>query len=65
VWFNVVGLPDMAVQESKERVHSAIKNGCFTFPFARLTIDWAPTSWVPGECATIHSVSGYCLSGPG
>jgi magnesium chelatase family protein len=42
VWFNVVGLPDMAVQESKERVRSAIKNSGFNFPFARLTVNLAP-----------------------
>ena len=37
VKFNVVGLPDAAVQESRERVRSAIKNSGFTFPLARLT----------------------------
>jgi magnesium chelatase family protein len=42
VRFNVVGLPDMAVQESKERVRSAIKNSGFNFPFARLTVNLAP-----------------------
>jgi magnesium chelatase family protein len=41
VRFNVVGLPDMAVQESKERVRSAIKNSGFTFPMARLTVKLA------------------------
>jgi magnesium chelatase family protein len=42
VRFSVVGLPDMAVQESKERVRSAVKNSGFTFPFARLTVNLAP-----------------------
>src|SRR5207247_6245243 len=42
VKFNVVGLPDAAVQESRERVRSAIKNSGFTFPMARLTVNLAP-----------------------
>src|SRR5436189_2009157 len=42
VRFSVVGLPDMAVQESKERVRSAIKNSGFSFPLARLTVNLAP-----------------------
>lgn len=42
VRFNVVGLPDAAVQESKERVRSAIKNSGFSFPMARLTVNLAP-----------------------
>lgn len=40
--FTIVGLPDTAVQEAKERVRSAIKNlGC-TFPEYRVTINLAP-----------------------
>lgn len=42
VRFSVVGLPDAAVQESKERVRSAIKNSGFSFPMARLTVNLAP-----------------------
>ena len=42
VRFNVVGLGDMAVQESRERVRSAIKNSGFSFPMARLTVNLAP-----------------------
>jgi magnesium chelatase family protein len=42
VRFSVVGLPDLSVQESKERVRSAIKNSGFTFPMARLTVNLAP-----------------------
>lgn len=38
----VVGLPDMAVQESKERIKSAIKNSGFKFPHSRITINLAP-----------------------
>ena len=38
----VVGLPDTAVKESKERVRSAIKNSGFDFPSQRVTINLAP-----------------------
>ncbi|MBU3924793.1 YifB family Mg chelatase-like AAA ATPase [Patescibacteria group bacterium] len=38
----VVGLPDAAVQESKERIKSAIKNSGFRFPHSRITINLAP-----------------------
>lgn len=38
----VVGLPDTAVQESKERIKSAIKNSGFKFPHSRITINLAP-----------------------
>lgn len=38
----IVGLPDTAVQESRERVQSAIKNSGFTFPRKRVTINLAP-----------------------
>lgn len=41
--FNIVGLGDTAVQESKERVRSAIKNSGNTFPgVARITVNLAP-----------------------
>jgi len=39
---NIVGLPDTAVQEARERVRSAVKNsGCF-FPMRRITVNLAP-----------------------
>ena len=49
VGFFIVGLPDTAVQEAKERVRSAIKNSGFQFPLRRLTVNLAPadTSVVP------------------
>jgi magnesium chelatase family protein len=37
--FAVVGLPDTAVQESRERVRSALKNSGYTFPAKRITIN--------------------------
>jgi magnesium chelatase family protein len=40
--FALVGLPDSAVKESKERVNAAIKNSGFEFPQKRVTINLAP-----------------------
>lgn len=40
--FNLVGLPDTAVQESKERVRSAVRNSGATFPMHRITVNLAP-----------------------
>jgi len=40
--FNIVGLPDTAVQESRERVRSAIKNSEYEFPRKRITVNLAP-----------------------
>lgn len=40
--FEIVGMPDTAVKESKERVRSAYKNSGFTFPASRITINLAP-----------------------
>jgi magnesium chelatase family protein len=40
--FAIVGLPDNAVKESRERVEAAIKNSGFTFPLKRITVNLAP-----------------------
>ncbi|MEG1416002.1 MAG: magnesium chelatase domain-containing protein, partial [Clostridium sp.] len=40
--FNMVGLPDAAVKESKERVRVAIKNSGYDFPLAKILINFAP-----------------------
>jgi len=40
--FDIVGLPDTSVKESKERVRTAIKNSCFQFPMKRITVNLAP-----------------------
>lgn len=39
---NIVGLPETAVKESKDRVRGAIINSRFEFPFQRITINLAP-----------------------
>ena len=40
--FSIVGLPEKEVQESKERIRSAIKNSGFEFPMKRITVNLAP-----------------------
>jgi len=40
--FNTVGLPDVAVKESRDRVRAAIKNVGFEFPSRRITVNLAP-----------------------
>ncbi len=40
--FNVVGLPDAAVKEARDRVRAAIKNSGFDFPMKRITVNLAP-----------------------
>ncbi len=42
--FIIVGLPDTAIQESKERVRAAITNSEFEFPLRRLTVNLAPAN---------------------
>lgn len=42
VAFDIVGLPDTAVKESKERVFSAIRNSAFKFPVNKITVNLAP-----------------------
>ncbi len=42
--FSVVGLPDRAVREARERVRSALLNSDFEFPLRRLTVNLAPAS---------------------
>ena len=40
--FEIVGLPDAAVKEARERVRAAIKNNGMKFPVSRLTVNLAP-----------------------
>lgn len=40
--FDIVGLPDAAVKESRDRVRAAIKNCGYKFPVSRITINLAP-----------------------
>lgn len=40
--FYIVGLPEAAVRESRDRVRSALINTCFEFPSRRITVNLAP-----------------------
>ncbi|MDO8577727.1 MAG: magnesium chelatase domain-containing protein, partial [Dehalococcoidales bacterium] len=41
-FFAIVGLPDLSVQEAKERVRAAIRNSGFSFPMKRIAVNLAP-----------------------
>ena len=47
---NIVGLPEVAVKESKDRVRSAIINSGFTFPRNKITINLAPADLPKDGC---------------
>ncbi len=40
--FDIVGLPDAAVKESRDRVRSSMKNAGFDFPLGKITVNLAP-----------------------
>ena len=42
--FDVVGLPDAAVKESRERVRAAVKSSGARFPVSRITVNLAPAA---------------------
>lgn len=42
--FNIVGLPDPAIRESRDRIKAAIKNSDIRFPTQKITINLAPAS---------------------
>ena len=46
--FEIVGLPDTAVKEARDRVRAAIKNSGLSFPLSRLTINLAPADTKKG-----------------
>ena len=42
--FTIVGLPNIEIKESRERVRSAILNSGFKFPLGRITVNLAPAN---------------------
>ncbi len=40
--FDIVGLPDVAVKEARDRVRAAVKSSGLTFPVSRITVNLAP-----------------------
>ena len=63
--FTIVGLPDTAVQEARERVRAAIRNSGSDFPMRRITVNLAPADLrkagpaydLPIALALLHSTS--------
>ena len=62
---NIVGLPNGAVRESKERVHSAIKNSGYFLPSRRITINLAPADIRKEGAAFDLPISLGILAGAG
>lgn len=46
--FDIVGLPDAAVKEARDRVHAAVKSSRRRFPPSRITVNLAPASLKKG-----------------
>ena len=42
--FNIVGLPDTAIKESRDRIKSAIRNSTYKFPSKKITVNLAPAN---------------------
>jgi magnesium chelatase family protein len=62
--FTIVGLPDKAIDESKERIRAAIKNSGVFFPQHRLTINLAPADMKKeGPSFDLPMAVGILLSG--
>ncbi len=55
--FIIVGLPDAAVQEAKERVRAAIRNSGCTFPMKRIVVNLAPADLENGEIIQAHHLA--------
>lgn len=56
--FEIVGLPDAAVKEARDRVRAAIKNCGFTFPVSRITVNLAPANQRQGGHGVRFAHSG-------
>ena len=58
--YEIVGLPDAAVKESKERVRSAVKNSALEFPAHKITVNLAP-AYVKKEGTSFDLPVAVCL----
>ena len=59
--FEIVGLPDASVKESRERVRAALKNSGYAFPAERLTVNLS-MSFSPGESDVSSGTSASAIS---
>ncbi|MFH1739908.1 MAG: YifB family Mg chelatase-like AAA ATPase [bacterium] len=63
--FIIVGLPDTSIKESRERVHSALRNNGLPFPLKKVTINLAPAD-IPKEGSALDlpiAIGLLCGSG--
>ncbi len=60
--FNIVGLPDIAVKESRERIKAALKNCGHDFPLQSVTVNLAPARHPQGGLG-VRSADGAFHSG--
>ena len=58
--FEMVGLPDLAVKESKERIKSALRNAGFEFPGERLVVNMAPAD-IKKESTSFDLPTALCI----
>ena len=58
--FTVVGLPDTAVSEARDRVRAAVKNCGFTFPVSRITVNLAPAGLRNSHFVTSCAMVALC-----
>lgn len=63
--FSVVGLPDAAVRESRERVRAALLNEGFEFPQRRITVNLAPADLQKAGPAFDLAIAGALLCASG
>ncbi len=63
--FSIVGLPDAAVKESRDRVRAALRNCGFDFPPRAVTVNLAPADWRKEGSALDLAVAAALLSTAG
>ena len=61
--FSIVGLADMALQESRERVRGAIRNSGFAYPPRRITVNLAPADVRKGGASLDLAIAAAILVG--
>lgn len=53
--FEIIGLPDLVVKESRERIKSAMRSSDIAFPVARVTVNLAPAD--TKKCGSVHDLA--------
>ena len=61
--FSIVGLPDAALQEARERVRGAIRNSGFAYPPRRITVNLAPADLRKGGASLDLAIAAAILVG--